>query len=138
MTRAFSAFANGGFPTPDHFAQYHVMLKLSPALSEIFASDNSEFGRLFSTYMSPPPKKDGNGRKKADVKKQRYDLAILVNDKPIEEKGRFVNTPVQFIGARDHTQYELVVNSVDKDRIRGYLSTPKDKVLAAERPQFRP
>jgi len=27
---------------------------------------------------------------------------------------------------------------VDKDRIRGYLSTPKDKALAAERPQFRP
>ena len=26
----------------------------------------------------------------------------------------------------DRLRYELVVNYVDKDRIRGYLSTPKD------------
>lgn len=44
--------AVGGFPTPDHFAQYHVLTKLSPALSEIFASDDSEFGKMFAAYMS--------------------------------------------------------------------------------------
>jgi len=37
----------------------------------------------------------------------------------------------------DRLRYELVVNYVDKDRIRGYLSTPKDKTLAAEGPSFR-
>jgi hypothetical protein len=73
--------------------------------------------------------------KKADVKKQRYDLNILVDDRTIEEKGRFVNTPVQFLSGRDHSQYELVVNSVDKDRIRGYVSTPKDRVASADNPQ---
>jgi regulator of protease activity HflC (stomatin/prohibitin superfamily) len=51
--------AVGGFPTPDHFAQYHVLNRLSPALSEIFASDQSDFAKLFSSYMSP--KKNGNG-----------------------------------------------------------------------------
>lgn len=42
-----------GFPTPDHFAQYHVLTKVSAALAEIFASDNSDFAKLFSNYMSP-------------------------------------------------------------------------------------
>ena len=28
-------------------------MKLSPALSEIFASDTSEFAKVFSTYMTP-------------------------------------------------------------------------------------
>ena len=43
-----------GFTSPEQFAQYHVLMKLSPALSEIFASDTSEFAKVFSTYMTPP------------------------------------------------------------------------------------
>ncbi len=43
-----------GFPSAEHFAQYHVLQKLAPALGEIFASDNSEFARLFAAYMVPP------------------------------------------------------------------------------------
>jgi hypothetical protein len=46
--------AVGGFPSADYFAQYHILQKLAPALGEIFASDNSEFARLFSAYMAPP------------------------------------------------------------------------------------
>jgi hypothetical protein len=41
-----------GFSSIENFAQYHVMSKLTPALSEIFASDDSEFARLFAAYMS--------------------------------------------------------------------------------------
>jgi hypothetical protein len=52
--------AIGGFPTPQHFAQYHVLTRLSPALSEIFASDTSEFAKVFSTYMTPGAKKTGD------------------------------------------------------------------------------
>jgi hypothetical protein len=48
--------AIAGFPSPEQFSQYHVLTKLSPALSEIFASDTSEFARLFSVYMTPPKK----------------------------------------------------------------------------------
>jgi hypothetical protein len=44
-----------GFASIEHFAQFHVMSKLAPALSEIFASDDSEFARLFATYMTQPP-----------------------------------------------------------------------------------
>ncbi|PYS12411.1 MAG: hypothetical protein DMG15_14300 [Acidobacteria bacterium] len=56
----------------------------------------------------------------------------------LEKKDRTANEPVQFLVGRDKLRYEIVVNFVDKDRIRGYLSAPKDKALSAERPQFRP
>jgi regulator of protease activity HflC (stomatin/prohibitin superfamily) len=44
--------AVAGFPTAEQFAQYHMLTKLSPTLSEIFASDTSEFAKLFSNYMT--------------------------------------------------------------------------------------
>jgi regulator of protease activity HflC (stomatin/prohibitin superfamily) len=43
-----------GFPSAEHFAQYHILAKLGPALGEIFAADDSEFARLFSAFMTPP------------------------------------------------------------------------------------
>jgi regulator of protease activity HflC (stomatin/prohibitin superfamily) len=54
--------AIAGFPSADQFAQYHVMTKMSPALSEIFASDTSEFAKLFALYMTP--KKNGTPPRK--------------------------------------------------------------------------
>jgi chromosome segregation ATPase len=72
-----------------------------------------------------------------DTKKQKYDVVLKVDDSVLEKKDRTANEPVQFLVGRDKLRYELVVNTVDKDRIRGYLSAPKDKVLAAERPAFR-
>jgi chromosome segregation ATPase len=76
--------------------------------------------------------------RRTDTKKAKYDVLIQVDDSKLEKKDRTANEPVQFLVGRDKLRYELVVNFVDKDRIRGYLSAPKDKVLAAERPQFRP
>jgi chromosome segregation ATPase len=75
---------------------------------------------------------------KTDAKKHKYSVMIQADDNRLEKKDRTTNEPVQFLVGRDKLRYELVVNFVDKDRIRGYLSAPKDKVLAAERPQFRP
>lgn len=43
-----------GFPSPQQFAMFHVLAKLGPALTEIFASDDSEFARLLSGYLAPP------------------------------------------------------------------------------------
>ena len=76
--------------------------------------------------------------RKTDPKKAKYDMLIQVDDSRLEKKERNANEPVQFLVGRDKLRYEVVVNFVDKDRVRGYLSAPKDKVLAAERPQFRP
>jgi hypothetical protein len=44
-----------GFSSAGLYAQYHVMMRLAPALSEIFASDDSEFAKLFAQYMTQPP-----------------------------------------------------------------------------------
>jgi uncharacterized coiled-coil protein SlyX len=102
--------------------------------------------RDFFEFDLPKPKKNEMTRvadiqlqlRKTDPKKAKYDVLIQVDDSKLEKKDRTANEPVQFLVGRDKLRYELVVNFVDKDRIRGYLSAPKDKVLAAERPQFRP
>jgi len=71
---------------------------------------------------------------KTDPKRQKYSVVILVDDNHLEKKDRTANEPVQFLVGHDKLRYELVINRVDKDRIQGYLSTPKDKVLSAEGP----
>lgn len=69
-----------------------------------------------------------------DPKKNKYAVIIQVDDNKLEKKDLTVNTPVAFLVGRDKLRYEIVVNVVDKDRIRGYLSAPKDKALSSERP----
>jgi len=102
--------------------------------------------RDFFEFDIKKPKKNEMARvadiqlqlRRTDPKKAKYDVVIQVDDSRLEKKERTANEPVQFLVGRDKLRYEIVVNYVDKDRIRGYLSTPKDKVLAAERPTFRP
>jgi len=65
---------------------------------------------------------------RADTKAHRYDVTLQIEDNKVQKKGQLVNEPVQFLVGKDRVRYELVVNSVDKDRIRGYVSTPKDSV----------
>ena len=72
-----------------------------------------------------------------DVKRQKYEVVINADDSPIQKKDRTANEPVTFLVGRDRVRYELVVNFVDKDRIRGYISAPKDKLLATEMPSLR-
>lgn len=68
---------------------------------------------------------------KTDQKRNRYTLLIVADDKQVEKKDKNVNEPVQFYMARARQPYEIVVNEVGKDEIRGYLAAPK--VLAAGR-----
>ncbi len=63
--------------------------------------------------------------KKADLKHSRYTLDVYADDKKIEKKDRGLNEPVQFYTGKDNYLYELVVNSIDKNQIKGYISTPK-------------
>lgn len=74
---------------------------------------------------------------KTDPKRQKYSVVVMADDNRLEKKDRTSNEPVQFLVGRNLLRYELVINSVDKDRIRGYLSMPKDKVLSAEGPTIR-
>jgi hypothetical protein len=71
------------------------------------------------------------GLLKTDPKKHKYNMAIQVDDQRLEKKDRTANEPVQFLVGHGQLRYEVVVNSVDKDRVRGYLSTPKDKTVAS-------
>jgi hypothetical protein len=64
---------------------------------------------------------------KADPKHNRYSVYIIADDKPVDKKDKNINEPVQFYVAKGgHTPYELVINTVGKDQIVGYLATPKE------------
>jgi chromosome segregation ATPase len=63
--------------------------------------------------------------KKADMKKNRYTIELVVDDKKVEKKDKTINEPVQFLTSKARQPYEIVVNEVKKDLIAGYLSTPK-------------
>jgi chromosome segregation ATPase len=75
--------------------------------------------------------------KKTDAKKQKYTVMIQADDERFEKKDRSANEPVTLMVGRDRLRYEFVVNYVDKDRVRGYVSMPKDKTLSAEGPVLR-
>ena len=64
--------------------------------------------------------------KKADIKHSRYTLEVYADDKTIEKKDRGLNEPVQFYTGKDNMLYELVVNSINKNQVQGYISTPKN------------
>lgn len=67
--------------------------------------------------------------KKADKKRSRYTVDLLVEDKRVEKKDKTVNEPVQFyVSNKSRQAYELVVYEVQKDRIIGYLAAPKVQV----------
>jgi len=61
--------------------------------------------------------------KNADQKRNRFTLEVQADDKLTEKKDRNINEPLQFYVAS--SLYELVVNTVGKDEVTGYLSTPK-------------
>lgn len=63
--------------------------------------------------------------KKTDPKRGKFTMNVIADDRTIEKKDRNVNEPIQFYTGRDHLLYELVVWTVDKNKITGYLSTPK-------------
>jgi hypothetical protein len=63
--------------------------------------------------------------KKVDGKKGKYTLNVMADDRTIEKKDRTLYEPLQFYSGRDRYLYEVVVMTADKNKITGYLSTPK-------------
>jgi hypothetical protein len=57
--------------------------------------------------------------------KKRYNVALIVDDSRIEKKNLPVNEPIFFHQGTDRRPLELVVNSVSKDKVTGYISVPK-------------
>ncbi|MFN7924819.1 MAG: hypothetical protein U0Q16_32245 [Bryobacteraceae bacterium] len=69
--------------------------------------------------------------RKADLKRNKFNLFVLADDKRVEKKDKTVNEPVQFYVQGGKQPLEVVVNEIQKDRIVGYLATPK--VIQARR-----
>jgi hypothetical protein len=63
--------------------------------------------------------------KKVDGKRGKYTLNVMADDRTIEKKDRTLYEPLQFYSGRDRFLYEVVVMTADKNKISGYLSTPK-------------
>ena len=63
----------------------------------------------------------------ADAKHNKYSVTLMADDKQTLKKDKSVNEPVQFYTAKGgHIPYEMVINTVTKNEIVGYLSTPKE------------
>ncbi len=61
--------------------------------------------------------------KSADPKHNRFTLEVNADDKVTQKKDRNINEPLQFYVS--NSLYEIVVNTVGKDSVTGYLSSPK-------------
>lgn len=62
---------------------------------------------------------------KTDTKRNRFTLEVIADDKKVEKKDRTLNEPIQFYTMAARQPYEIVVNNVQKDRVVGYMATPK-------------
>ncbi len=63
--------------------------------------------------------------KKSDVKKNKFTIELIADDKRVEKKDKSINEPLQFYTSKARQPYEIVINEVGKDLIVGYLATPK-------------
>ena len=66
---------------------------------------------------------------KTNTKKYMYTMTVVADDKTIEKKNRTADEPVQFYVRGVSRPYEIVIFDVTKNKINGYLSTPKDAGL---------
>jgi hypothetical protein len=69
--------------------------------------------------------------KDTNVKKNRYTVNVLADDKSFEKKDRSVNEPIFFYTGGSRAALELVINKVTKTGATGYLSLPKSAGTAS-------
>jgi hypothetical protein len=70
---------------------------------------------------------------KTNVKRHRFNIELLADDVQVEKKDRTINEPIFFYVSGSKKPYELVVNEVKQDQVRGYLSTPRGATQVASR-----
>jgi len=81
----------------------------------------------FTLNKSQPAKVAGVNLalRRTNTKRHRYTLAMTVDDMEVEKKDRTINEPIFFYTNGSKKAYELVVNSVESNLVKGYVSTPK-------------
>ena len=72
---------------------------------------------------------------KTNVKRHRFNVDLLADDVYVEKKDRTINEPIFFYASGSKRPYELVINEVNQDEAKGYLSTPKAGTEVAARSQ---
>ncbi|MGD1156785.1 MAG: hypothetical protein ABSA41_13245 [Terriglobia bacterium] len=75
----------------------------------------------------------GLALRKTTVKRYRYNMAMTVDDVEVEKKDCIRNEPVFFYVSGSKRPYEIVVNKVESNQVKGYLSTPKGVTEVAAR-----
>jgi hypothetical protein len=63
--------------------------------------------------------------RKANSKRQYADLDLIVEDQTVQQKHVNLYQPAMFFTPDSPQPAELVINSISKDRIHGYVSAPK-------------
>ena len=87
----------------------------------------------FTLPKNQPTKVAGVGLtlKKTNIKRYRFNVATVVDDMEVERKDCAVNSPVYFYVNGAKKPYELVVNHVESNQVKGYISTPKGVTTVA-------
>jgi uncharacterized coiled-coil protein SlyX len=65
--------------------------------------------------------------RKADMKHNRYDLAMIVDDNQLTKKQVNLYEPISIHTDNGSQAVMVVVNKIEKDLVHGYISTPKYK-----------
>lgn len=64
-------------------------------------------------------------------KKNQFTLDLVVDDKRLEKKDRSIDEPIYFYTPGTRAPLELVVNTVSKDKVVGYVSVPKSQATTS-------
>ncbi len=118
------------------------MLKLTKdelqVMSEWVSSNSSEIGQLRDfnerSYLTFRLPKSGKlyriggvlmRLRKTEPKRHRFSIELLADDRKMVKKDHYVNEPLQFYIGESKRPYEIVMTSVKKDQVMGFLATPK-------------
>jgi len=67
--------------------------------------------------------------RKTDVKRSKFTMDVIADDRKIEKRDKTANEPIQFyVLSKARQPYELVVNEVTKNAVKGYLAVPKIQI----------
>jgi septal ring factor EnvC (AmiA/AmiB activator) len=64
-------------------------------------------------------------------KRSQFTLDLVVDDKRLEKKDRSIDEPIYFYTPGTRAPLELVVNTVAKDKVIGYVSVPKSQATTS-------
>lgn len=68
--------------------------------------------------------------KDANQRKNRYTMEVLADDEVTLHKNRVLNEPVAFYVTGVERPYEIVITTIEDDRVAGFLAKPKFQQMA--------